>query len=294
MKRLIAAILAAVLIVSAFAACSNQNKEVSEKNEALSEIGFTIDSHYENMDESSVRAYEKLCNAVVLGDNSVKFNVSMLEDVNKLFFTSFPLHALVEKLTVSGDSSGVDITYKNPLEKHKALVSEFYAKINEIKEQCEFGKVNADRYIFNVYTYITANFKLDSSSLTVFDTVIRGKGHSSALASLFEFLVLQGGAKACHALGASSILSYVQFKDEWYYFNPAADIEKNQGKALIGFAMQQSRTGDMDFLFTDQTEIPKVSDKKFDQLKNSLSFSKDGDAIKVICNNDETYLLEFN
>ena len=92
MKKFLSVILLLVFMMSIFTACSDAAKDDSAQD---SEINITVDSHYENIDESSVRAYEKLCTAVVNGDSEVKFNTSLLDDVNQLFYTCFPLYPLV-------------------------------------------------------------------------------------------------------------------------------------------------------------------------------------------------------
>ncbi|MDE6470973.1 MAG: hypothetical protein K2L19_08150 [Eubacterium sp.] len=158
MKKAISLLLSIILIMSAFTACTKGDSNDSDNNQTSSDIGieqvkFTIDSHYENIDESAVRAYEKVCSAVINGEKEVKFNTSLLDDVHDLFYTSFPLFSLVESIQILPDSSGISLTYKNPDEEHKTIVSGFLNKINEIMAQCQYGKVSTDRYIL-IYIHI--------------------------------------------------------------------------------------------------------------------------------------------
>lgn len=292
MKKFISSFLSLILILSVFTACSNSSKDEKES----AQLKFTIDSHYSNTDESALRAYEKLCNAVVNGDSEVKFNVNMIDDVYNLFYTSFPLFSLVDNMNVLSDSSGVELTYKNAIDEHKQIVSQFTDKISEIMTACQYGKVSNDRYIFNVYTYITSNFSVDNSVFTLIDILANGKGYSASLCSLFEYLVLQGGGQASHIIdvSSSSIISAVVFKGQWYYFNPAKDIEKNQGKALTGFAMNNARTGSRGFSYTDDIPVVPATDETFFDLENSSSFEDEGSKVNIKCSNDNIFVLEFN
>lgn len=293
MKKLISVIISLVMIIGIFTACSKaDDSNTNQDNKA----NITIDTHYADIDESAVRAYEKLCEAVINYEKEVKFNISLLDDVSRLFYTCFPLYPLVESIDYLEDQTGVLITYVNTEEEHSALVSQFFDKIEEIKTQCEYGKVNTDRYIFNLYTYITQNISIDSSVITTFDTALQGKGYSAPICSLFEYLVLQGGGKASHIVNYEAgvnIISYVEFKGQWYYFNPVLDIQKGTGNSLIGFAMNDSRVGGVQFNYTDESPVDKVTDNTFDKLENSVSYILDGDKVNVMCK-DDGFVLEFN
>lgn len=288
MKKFLSVILLLVFVMSIFAACSDAAKEDDASQD--SDVNITVDSHYENIDESSVRAYEKLCTAVVNGDSKVKFNTSLLDDVNQLFYTCFPLYPLVESIDLTGDSTGVTITYKNTAEEHLELVNAFYDKVDEIMQACEYGKVSTDRYIFNVYTYITSNMQSDSSVVTAYDAIMQGKGYSAAICSAFEYLVLQGGGKASHVISASDgqkIMSAAEFKDGWYYFDPAADIEDNGGKALTGFAVSSDRDGLGSFNYTDGEPVDIQGSESFEKLAYSVSYTVDGDTVNVTCSDGQ-------
>ncbi|MDE6766675.1 MAG: hypothetical protein K2J35_00595 [Eubacterium sp.] len=300
MKKAIFLLLSIILMLSVFTACTKGDSNDSDNNQASDksseQVSFTIDSHYENIDESAVRAYEKLCSAVINGEKEVKFNTSLLDDVHNLFYTSFPLFSLVESIQILPDSSGISLTYKNSDEEHKTIVSGFLNRINEIMQQCQYGKVSTDTYVFNVYTYITSNFILDSSVITISDALTDNKGYSAVLCSLFEYLVLQGGGKASHIINvySSSMISLVQFKGEWYYFNPALDMGDDQGKSLKGFAMNNERAGNIEYTYTDYSAVAVVEDNTFDELKNSISFEIMDNKVNVTCSDNESFMLELN
>lgn len=293
MKRFLCLSISVLFVFSVFSACSKESDNTLDAEN----IKITIDSHYDDYDPSVIRAYEKLCRAVINGEDEVKYNTSLSESVNQLFYTCFPLYSLVDTLNPLEDMSGISIKYKNELEEHKALVSSFYQRVEEIKAKCGYGNVNTNRYIFNVYTYITKNFTVDNSVLTTFDTLINSKGYPASICSVFEFLVLQGDGKAGHILnytGTSNIMSFAEFKGKIYFFNPALDIENNQGKALTGFAMNSKRVGDITFTYTDEKEVEAVTDNSLDKLENSISYAVDGNNIKVNCSNNDSFLLKFN
>lgn len=291
MKKAISVLLSLILITGIFAGCSKaENSETSGQNN----VSITIDTHYSSMDSSAVRAYEKLCNAVIAGKKEVKFNAALSDDVYQLFYTCFPMYALVDSVKTLEDMSGASITYKNSDEEHQELVSQFCAKIEKIKTACEYGSVNTSRYVFNVYDYIVRNIKVDNSVVSAFDTIMQGKGCSAAICSVFEYLVLQGGGEASHVSSALDIVTYAQFMDKWYYFNPASDISDSEERTLKGFAMDSRRAGGMLFFYTDSSQVDKVTDKTYDKLENAVSYIPDGDKMNVTLSDGEEFILNFN
>lgn len=294
MKKVVSVTIIFLVLLSMLCACSSGDaQEESEEKE----VTYTLDSHYENMDESAVRAYEKLCAAVTAGESEAKFNVELIDDVNQLFYTCFPLYPLVDSISISDDSSGVNITYKNEVEQHLKLVNSFFDKVDDIMSQCGYGSVSHDRYIFNVYTYIAKNITIDNSIVTAFDTILQGKGYSASICSAFEYLVLRGGGSASHIIDSSNgqnIISAVEYNGAWYYFNPAADIE-NGGKSLVGFAMDNSRSGCEEFLYTDSTPVTAVTDDSYSRLSKSVSYTEENGNVSVVCSDSsEPFVLNFN
>lgn len=293
MKKIISLFLALVLVAAAFSGCSKSEKQNEPETENT--VKITVDTHYSDFDESAVSAYEKLCNAVINGEEEVKFNTSLVDDVNQLYYTGFPLYALVDSLEFSSDNTGYIIKYKNSKEEHIALVKEFNDKILSIMDSCEYGKVSTNTYIFNVYTYITQNFTADSTVLTAYDALLQNKGYSSAINSLFEYLVLQGGGKASHAMGnvGASIVSLVQFNGTWYYFDPYNEIVENQGKALKYFAMSDSSMKTT-YSYTDGEAVGETGDGSFNELRQSQSFTVDGSKVSVTCQDSTTFDFQLN
>ncbi len=289
MKKLLSVVFSAFLAVSVFSGCSKQDTAQIEN------IKITVDSHYSDYDESIVSAYEKLCNAVLNGEGEVKFNTALFEDVNQLYYTGFPLYPLVESVVISDDGSGCVITYKNDKDTHLELVSKFNEKISEIMRECGFGNVSINRYIFNVYTYITSNFTVDDTIFTVYDALVQGKGYDSAVNSLFEYLILQGGGNASHiiAISGANIMSLAEFNGVWYYFNPSKEIINNGGTALKYFAMNEKSTGSS-FSYTDGEEVKEEGDDEYQALRASVSFNADGDEVAVQYGGSDDYMLKFN
>ncbi len=189
MIKAISLFLCAVVICTAFSACSDKNSEnnkTDSENTENIELKITTDAHYSSLDESSIRAYEKLCNAVLNYDSEVKFNTGLTDDVNQLFYTSFPQYILVDGIDFLDDNSGVTITYANDKETQNAKLKKFNDAISSIMNSCGYGKVSKNEYLFNVYTYITQNFTIDNRVPTVFDTTIQKKGMYSTLSGLYE------------------------------------------------------------------------------------------------------------
>lgn len=294
MKKFIAICISVCLLISAFAGCS---KNASDNQ--TEEVKITYDSHYTGYDASAVSAYENLCRAVMNGEAELKYNVRMLDSVNQLYYTSFPLNALVESINVLPDGSGVEIKYKNDLDTHLKLVADFNNKVNEILEACGYDSVNSSRFVFNLYSYISQNVAIDNQLVNAYDVIMQGKGVKSAINSAFEYLLLTAGGKASHAMntvGGANMISIASFNNDWYYFDAASEIE-NGGKALKYFAMNDKRTSayiNGQFQYTDGTVIGTVTDDKYDSLENSLSYNVKDDEITVSLSNGESYLLELN
>lgn len=287
MKKIISILLAATLAVTALAGCSKQE---APKADML--LKYTVDSHYDIADTSVRSFYEKLCEAVINGDEELKINTMLLDDVNRLYYTSFPLYVLVDGIDLLPDNTGFSIKYKNSPDEHKKCVQDFQDRINAIMQECGYGKTSIDNYIFNVYTYITANFKTDNNHLNVYDTLLNSCGYNASVNSLFEYLVLQGGGSACHvvALKGTSMISLVKFKNMWYYFDPASEINDSGGKALKYFAFSTN----VAYAYTNADKVEEKGDNAFAALKDSQSFTVDGGTINVELKGGSAFELKIN
>ena len=295
MKKIISVFISVCVVFAAFAGCSKNEDNDKVQTEKIS---VTFDSHYQNYDASAISAYENLCNAIINGEAQAKYNTRMLDSVNQLYYTSFPLNALVESISILPDSSGVEIKYKNDAETHLKLVAEFNARVDEILTACNVGTVSGSRFVFNVYEYITENFTVDNGVVSPYDVLMQGKGIKSAVNSVFEYLILCGGGKASHTVNydnTPNMISLVNFNNDWYYFDPAGELEDNGGKALKYFAMDDKRVDSYisgQLTYTDGQVVGTVTDDKYGNLKNSSSFEDKNDEINVILSDGETFVLK--
>ena len=295
MKKIISVFISICIVVTVFAGCTKDKTDEQADN-----LPITYDSHYADYDTSAMSAYENLCNAVIKGEEEVKYNIRMLDSVNQLYYTGFPLNALVESIDIMPDSSGVKITYKNDIEAHLQLVADFNARVNEILTACGLGTVDNSRFVFNVYDYIIRNFEIDNSVVNAYDVIMQGKGVKSAVNSVFEYLVLCGGGKASHAVSydnTPNMISLVNFNNDWSFFDPASEIEDNAGKALKYFGMNDKRiaayiSGQLEY--TDGMPVGTVTDGKYSKLENSSSYEAKNDEISVTLSNDEIIVLDLN
>lgn len=295
MKKIVSVFISVCMVLAVFAGCS-KNKD----NEQPIDFSVTYDSHYQNYDASAISAYENLCNAIINGEEEAKYNVRLLDYVNQLYYTSFPLNALVESINILPDSSGVEIKYKNDAETHRKLVADFNARINEILTECGAGTVGSSRFVFNVYEYINKNFKIDNSVVSTYDVIMQGRGVKSAVNSVFEYLILSGGGKASHTMNydnTPNMISLVNFNNDWYYFDPAGEIEDNGGKALKYFAMNDKRikayiSGQL--TYTDGQDVGAVTDDKYSKLENSSSYEDKNGEINVLLSDGKNFMLEIN
>lgn len=298
-KKLLSVFLSVLLVSAMFAGCSNEDKKETKDSPSFDSY-ITVDSHYAFADESVKRAYEKLCTAVIEGADTVNFNTQMLDDISQLFYTSFPLNSLVSSINLTSDRTGVSITYKNDADSHKQKVSDFYNKVNEILTACNLGGAGKDRFVFNVYSYITTHFQIDTSVVSVYDVIMNAKGAPASINSAFEYLVLCGGGEASHVMnttGASAMMSLVKLNSDFYYFDPGSEIVSNAGAALKFFAMNDKRVSAYifgGFHYTDQTEVAAVDDDTYDNLAFSVSYTITDNGISVDTGNNDSIMLEFN
>lgn len=299
MKRFISIFLSVMLIAAVFAGCTDKEKK-DNVTDVSTDSFITVDSHYAFADESVKRAYEKLCAAVIEGADTVNFNTQMLDDISQLFYTSFPLNSLVSSINLLQDRTGISITYKNDTDTHKQKVSDFYKKVNEILTACNLDSAGKDRFVFNVYSYVTTHFQIDTSVVSVYDVIMNAKGASASINSAFEYLVLCGGGEASHVVnttGASAMMSLVKLNSDFYYFDPGSEIISSDGTALKFFAMNDKRVSSYifgGFNYTDQTEVGTVDDDKYDNLAFSVSYTVTDGGISVDTGNNDSFMLEFN
>lgn len=297
MKKIVSVFISVCMVLAVFAGCS-KNKD-NDKEQPI-DFSVTYDSHYQNYDASAISAYENLCNAIINGEEEAKYNVRLLDYVNQLYYTGFPLNALVESINILPDSSGVEIKYKNDAETHSKLVADFNARINEILTECGSGTVGSSRFVFNVYEYINKNFKIDNSVVSTYDVIMQGRGVKSAVNSVFEYLILSGGGKASHTMNydnAPNMISLVNFNNDWYYFDPAGEIEDNGGKSLKYFAMNDKRikayiSGQL--TYTDGQDVGAVTGDKYSKLENSSSYEDKNGEINVLLSDGKNFMLEIN
>ena len=239
MKKFISIFLSAVLLVTAFAGCSTGETESETEEDSIT---YVVDTNYEeNMTASSIRAYETLCEAVVNGEDTASYNINLSDDVNRLFYSSFPLSYLVESITETDDSSGVVITYTNDTETHLQLVSEFYEKVESIIAECEEGTTTDDEFILNLYTYISSNTTADTSSNSAYNVIIEGTGYRSSMVYAFAYILLYNGIEASIASsvddGVITYMAEVPFSDGYFMFCPYNETAKTGGYGLSYFAL---------------------------------------------------------
>lgn len=306
MKRTASLILCLVLICTSFAGCgakkANNNNSTGTENTDI-ELKITVDSHYDDVDESTVRAYEKLCTAVMNYETEIKFNTALTDRVNQLFYTSFPLYSLVEGIDFLDDNSGVTISYVNEKEAHLAKVAEFKKAVSDIMINCGYGKVTSNLYLLNLYTYIATNVTIDNSVLSEMETILTKKGINSTISGMFEYLLLQAGVKASHVMNlntdsVATMISMAQLNGKWYYFDPTAEIKENSGEGLMFFAMDEIRAlnsaSSAAFVYTDNSAPEPAEDDFFEPLKDCTSYTVEGNKVNAKLKGGKSFEFELN
>lgn len=295
MKKIISLLLCALLILGTFMGCSGKkdNEDTSAPNGVA--ISYTVDAHNSYINQSAVRAYETLCEAVINGSSSALFNTSLIDDVNRLFYSDFPLSYLVNRLEINSDNSGVNIIYDNDTEKHLEAVAVFRERLGSILSECGYGKVNNNVLILNLYSYITKNTVLTSKSSYSYDVIVNSLGYSFSLAGAFSYLLNQAGIKASvvHSTNENGICYMVEteFKGDKYIFNPFFEADENEGKALCYFALDYSELADMGFKDIKYSNGDGVAfddnENRFEQFRNSVAYILEENNLSVTKNNGE-------
>lgn len=294
MKKVLSLILSLSLIFCIFAGCSNNDSDEEPTSEPVS-LTITTDESNSYLSQSSIRAYETLCSAVLNGETEANFNTTLIDDVNRLFYSDFPLSYLVGKLDIKSDNTGVSITYKNDTETHLSLVSEFTDKVNKILTDCGFGTVSPNVLVLNLYSYITKNTVIKYQSNTVYELIINSSGYSSSLAGAFSYLLNQAGIKASVVKSTNedgiAFMTETSFKGMNYIFNPFFEADKNKGEALCYFALDYDGLASDGFTDVRYRNGDGVvfddGNNDFSQLRSSISYKVDGNTLNVKTENGD-------
>lgn len=300
MKKVLSILMVTVIVMLTFCSCSSSDE--SSSNEVS--LKYTYDSAYSNYDASVVRTYEALCEAVVNGEESFGMNVGMLGQVSQLFYTSFPLSALVTEINELDDGTGISIKYSSGTDEHLSKVKDFDQRVSDIVSNCQENATTQMAYIVNVYDYIAINcVESDTSSAdNVYSTIMSNKGNSFTLASMFEYLLLQNDIKAYHIIaedksGAGRGFSGAEIASKMYYFDVCAEYSLNNGNKLkyFGITMDDIKeSGISSMSYTNGEDAIDSYDLKFQpcrdckewELKDSKLYVTKNDGVTVEIDED--------
>lgn len=299
MRKTISVLLVLSLILSLFCACSAKKNEETEEEEQ--QLEFTYDAAYSSYDQSAVNAYEKLCQCVIDYTPELRMNTGMLDSVLQLFYTSFPLSALVKDLSVNDDNSGVNIEYKYPEEEHKSKTQQFIDTVNETYKKCSEGTTNKNVYVVKLYNYIASSVKISENkteideTVSCLDTVLNGVGSSFSYSQYFEYMLRMNGIPAYHVLasdaaGAGWGLTGAELNNQLYYFDILSEYYNNGGEKLIFFGMTSADVRDeglSELKFTSQSGAPDASDLRFDICRKCDKWELDGAKLLVTVKSGE-------
>ena len=295
MKKVLSLILCFAFIFCIFAGCSGNDEKEPKSTTGPVSLQFTTDESNSYLSPSSVRAYETLCDAVINGKSEANFNTTLINDVNRLFYSDFPLSCLVSKMDLKSDNTGVSIVYKNNTDEHLRLVSEFSAKVNEILSECGFGKVNNNVLVLNLYSYITKNTEINNQSNNTYDVIVNSTGYSSSFAGAFAYLLNQAGVKASVVKSTNddgiAFMAETDFKGMNYIFNPYFEANDNKGEALRYFALDyadMASAGYTDVRYrNDDSVVFDDGENDFARLRSSVSYTLDGNSLSVKTENGD-------
>lgn len=300
MKKLLSVILCFAFILCIFSGCSDINENETESTTEFVSLPFTTDESNSYLSPSSIRAYEILCDAVLNAKSEANFNITLINDVNRLFYSDFPLSSLVSKMEIKADNTGVSIVYKNNTDEHLRLVSEFTEKVNQILSECGYGRVSNNVLVLNLYSYITKNTEVKYQSNNVYDVIINSSGFSSSFAGAFAYLLNQAGIKSSVVKSTNedgiAFMTETDFKGMSYIFNPFFEANENKGDALCYFALDYADLASIGFTDVRYRNGDSVvfddGDNDFAQLRDSVSYTLDGNTLSVKISNGDNYKIE--
>ena len=263
MKKTISIIICICLVALSLASCKAKEEESSA--DISDSVKYTYDSAY-SFDDATIRAYKDLCKAVITGDGEVRINSGFIDDVLQLFYTSFPLSALVKSIEPA--DAVYKIEYKSEEAHNDAL--QFLEKIKEIKSDCA-GSTKTE-YTINLYNKIASSVKIsENASISCYETVMKGEGTSFSYSNMFEYLLEQNDINAYHILcedmgGRAKAISAAELDGKLYYFDLFSEFNDNGGKILKYFGMTSddcSQIGLQNFIYSNKETSADASDLRF-------------------------------
>lgn len=294
-KKIVSVFLCLCLISSVFCSCSNnKNEEETKNDEVTQEESFSLEITYDSSfspNESVLRAYKTLCNAVINGKTEVQFASEMQEEVFQLYYSGFPLRVLVDSIDTKEDKTGYVIKYKNSVDEHKALVGEFTEKIGQILDLCGKGSVSDEIFAANAYKYAATHISPSSDEAsTVYDAVMYGEGMSAAFAGLFEYLLQQNNMNAIHVIGSEKSSSFwswsiAQIEGAYFHFDPYSEYLVTQGEGLKYFGeTDDDRINDFmseSFRTPSNVSPPICDDDRYNAVRNCKSWTVENSTIII-------------
>ena len=286
MKKTISIFLCVCLVVLSFVSCKSKKDDSAT---IADETNYTYDAAY-SVGDATVRAYKDLCKAVVSGSSEIRINSGFLDDVLQLFYTSFPLSALVER--IEPVDAGYKIVYKYSDAHNNAL--KFLEKVNSIKSDVDDN--NETVYAINLYNKIASSIKIsENNSISCYETVMKGEGTAFSYSNMFEYLLQQKGIKAYHILcedaaGNSKAISAAELDGNTYYFDLMSEYYDNGGKLLKFFGMTTAdaeEIGLCNFIYTNRSTAEDLSDLKFESCRYCEKWELDGKDLLITRNDEE-------
>lgn len=294
MKKVISIFLAAVILTFCFCSCA-------KKEETNQNLKLSYDSIFSYYDDKIIDAYNSLCNAVINREENVKFDLNLINDVNKIYYTSFPLSVLVSNIQINNEKGTVELQYVNDEETHKKVVKDFSDKVNKIKEECGFNKVSENEYVLNLYTYIASKNKVKLNNSNVYDVIMNNEGSSSSFAMALEYLLLQSDMNASHIYALNnkgvSFMTVVYIDDKSLVLDPFSELESNGGYGLSYFGLCEKDLTNLGFkngfkYSDDKVAMFEGCFDDFENLRNTISYEyKDG---KITANKSDNSTIELN
>ena len=281
MKKVISVLLSIVVIAGVFSACQSEKGESSAT--VLDSVSFTYDGAY-SFEDVTVRAYEDLCKAVIHSEGEVRINPSVFDDTMQLFYTSFPLNALVDKIEAT--PGAYKITYKSEKTAHSNTL-DFIEKVHSVYPNAE--ESDAVKLV-KIYNKIASSIKISqNTAINCYETIMTGEGTSFSYSNMFEYVLQQNGFKAYHILcenesGESKAISAAELDGKLYYFDVYAEFEDNGGKLLKYFGLtsaQLEKLGYKNLIYTNRQQAQKAEDNRFSALRNCTKWEIDGENLLV-------------
>ncbi len=261
---------------------------------------YVEDYYFSSFGGEYIELYYDIVDAVINHKSEIEISNSIedlyySDNVIKGFLHINPLQSFVTN--IERQENVIYIEYRFDEQNHKKELQYMDKRLNEILETNVKEDYTDFERIMAIYTYVSSNFKYDSSydvesneKIDIYDFIKNGYGVCHSYARTCKFLIYQYGintyeARAYSPDGKPHEWFLAQIDDEWYHFDPTYENNDTNGLGLKYFAMSDERRFNNGGFLPQfiagvspiTTSSPAAIKTNFDVFNNILSYQINSD-----------------